>query len=326
MIRYASALLTSLVAVLSLAAIQPVAAQSAVDQAIGAAKPQTQAAPDAGLEAQVQKSNAIIALMNRTLRISESWDRYTSWVNVKTGPTGKEQYIDYGIYSVYDVRGEIAAASTAASQPPAFPDLDAAVKRYIAAVETVSPIIDRTSGYYDRKDYKADKVAEGKALHAKLVPAMEVFSKELVALRALFRPFKADLDQRSLAAIEAADGKKARWHARNVLILAERMMDRLPSPAAPVVDMKAFGEELDGYGKAVRDFDNFALDNPGTKSLSNASGLLGRFRDLQELLAKSKGDLRIAARKDMMLGQGMTLNMMVQQYNSMLQMEEAFGH
>jgi Protein of unknown function (DUF3829) len=325
MFRSAFAMMAALVVAFVPGAVHPVAAQSAVEQAIGAAKPQTQAVPDEALAAQVQKSNAIIALMNRTLRISESWDRYTSWVNIKSGPTGKEQYIDYGIYSVYDVRSEITAASAAASQPPAFPELDAAVKRYITAVETVTPIIDRTSGYYDRKDYKADKAAEGKALHAKLMPAMEAFTKELVTLRVLFRPFKADLDQRNLAAIEAADGKKSRWHARNVLILAERMMDRLPSPASPVVDMKAFGAALDEYGKAVRDFDNFALDNPGTKSLSNASGLLGRFRDLQELLAKSKGDLRIAASKDMMLGQGMTLNMMVQQYNSMLQLEEAFG-
>jgi Protein of unknown function (DUF3829) len=325
MIRFACTMLSSLIVLFWIGAAHPVVAQTAVDQALDAAQPQTRAAPDAALSAQVQKSNAIIALMNRTLRISEAWDRYTSWVNLKSGPTGKEQYIDYGIYSVYDVRGEIAAANSAASQPPAFPDLDAAVKRYILAVETVSPIIDRTNGYYDRKDYKADKAAEGKVLHTKLVPAMETFNKELAALRALFRPFKADLDQRNLASIEATEGKKARWHARNVLILAERLMDRLPSPAAPIVDMKTFSEDVAEYGKAVREFDNFALDNPGTNTLSNASGLLGRFRDLQELLEKSKGDLRIAARKDMMLGQGMTLNMMVQDYNSMLQLEEAFG-
>jgi Protein of unknown function (DUF3829) len=260
--------------------------------------------------------------MNRTIRISDAWSRYTSWVNLKTGPTGKERYIDYGIYSVYDVRGELEKARAAADAQPSIAELDAAMKAYASAVEAVSPIINRASGYYDRKDHKSDNLAEGKDLHAKLMPAMENYLKERAKLKALFRPFKNDLDQQELAAIEAADGKKARWHTKNVLIRAAEVMEFLPSQSAPIVDMQPFEVSLAAYGSAVRDYDNFALENPDTRKLSNASTLLGRLRDLRDKLAKAKGDVRVAARSDMMLAQGMALNMMVQDYNNMVQMEQ----
>jgi hypothetical protein len=305
----------------------PSFAQSAVDQARQAARPGQSAKPAQSpeLRARIEKSNAYISLMNRTIRISDAWSRYTSWVNVKTGPTGKEQYISYGIYSVYDVRGELEKARASADAQPAIPELDAAIKSYAAAVEAVSPIINRASGYYDRKDYKVDNSAEGKELHVKLVPAIEIFLKESAKLNAVFRPFKKDLDLQELAAIEAADGKKSRWHSKNVLIWAANVMEFLPSETKPIVEMKPFEEALSVYGQAVRDLDNFVIENPGAHSLSNASSLLGRFRDLQEKLVKAKGDVRVAARGDMMLARGMTLNMMVQEYNSMIQLEQAFS-
>mgnify|MGYP001438209930 CR=1 FL=1 len=43
----------------------------------------------AALDASIRKANAYVALMNRTLRASESWSRYASWVDVKKWPTGK---------------------------------------------------------------------------------------------------------------------------------------------------------------------------------------------------------------------------------------------
>ena len=45
-----------------------------------------------------------------TERAVNSWERYASWVNMKTGPTGKERYISYGMYEVYDVGGLLKEA------------------------------------------------------------------------------------------------------------------------------------------------------------------------------------------------------------------------
>ena len=88
------------------------------------AAPAARAAPaqDADLQAAIAKSNAYTALMNRTLRAIQSWERYDSWVDLKKGPTGKERYIGYGLYSLYDVVGEIRKAEEALAREPMLPE------------------------------------------------------------------------------------------------------------------------------------------------------------------------------------------------------------
>src|SRR5260370_5125392 len=141
---------------------------------LGAARaddaPRVAAAAEADLSATTAKFNAYVSFMNRSLRAIESLDRYKSWVNMKTGPTGRESII-YGLYDVYDTTREAAAATAALIEEPVLPDLDAAMRDYIAANATLGPILNEASAYYERKDYKDDKMAGGKALHAKIVAA-----------------------------------------------------------------------------------------------------------------------------------------------------------
>jgi hypothetical protein len=129
-------------------------------------------ADEAGLMATTAKLNAYVAFMNRSLRAIQSLDRYKSWVDMKAGPTGREAII-YGLYDVYDTTREAAAATAALTQAPLIPELDAAMRDYIAANAALGPILNEASAYYERKDYKDDKMAGGKALHAKIVAAAE---------------------------------------------------------------------------------------------------------------------------------------------------------
>lgn len=257
--------------------------------------------PDEALQAAIRKSNAYIDLMNRTLRASQSWGRYTSWVDVKTGPTGRERYIDYGLYSLYDVRGEIEKALAATNEVPLVPALDATMKRYVEAYQALAPLITQANGYYERKDYKTDNMAEGKALHAKLVPAAESFLRERAMLDRDMRGFKRDISTREIAAIEAAEGRKARWHVRNVMMHAEEIIELLPSNAAPVVNMPVFDEVLARYATAVREMDAYTQANPGQVSgfESQPRSLLGKLRDFRDKLARAKGDARRGAGRDM---------------------------
>ncbi|MGD9668060.1 MAG: YiiG family protein [Hyphomicrobiaceae bacterium] len=285
----------------------------AVIQAGGATLAESQSdAAGAELGAAIAKSNAYIELMNRTLRAVESWNRYTSWVNVKKGPTGKERYIDYGLYSLYDVKDEIAKARGAIGKPPASPELDAAAERYINAYEALSPLITAANGYYERKDYKSDKMAEGKALHAKLVPAAEAFIAARGEIETGMRTFKRDLDKRSLAAIEAREGQGPNWHVKNVMMTAQDAIEQLPQ-GQRAADMKAFDAALDGYAKAVRGFDEFSQAYPGRFSAfeSQPRSLLGKLREIRDKLAKAKGKVR-----DQFVG--MDLTFLVSQYNMMV--------
>ncbi len=303
---------------------QPAVPQSVNPKAAApdAAPPRAPQAAADDLGAAVAKSNAYIELMNRTLRAAESWNRYTSWVDVKKGPTGKERYIDYGLYSLYEVNDEIAKAREVIGKAPDTPALDAAFARYIETYEALAPLITKADGYYERKDYKSDKMAEGKALHAKLVPAAEAFLKSRAEVEKLMRVFKRELDEKSLAAIAAQEGQGANWHMKTVMMHAQDVIEQLPKGAKPA-DMKAFDAALDAYAKVVRAFDEFAQANPGKFSTfeSQPRSLLGKLRDVRDKLAKAKGRVR-----DQFVG--MDLTFLVSQYNMMIssaQMAARFG-
>ena len=274
------------------------------------------AAPDAELQAAIAKSNAYTALMNRTLRAIESWQRYRSWVNIQQGPTGRERYISYGLYSLYDVRSELEKAEAATAQEPAIPDLDDAMRRYIQSYRELAPLITRANGYYERKDYQDDRMALGRELHRQMVPAAEAFLKDRADVEAAMRGFRADFNRRELADIERREGRSARWHVRNVLIAARGVMDLMPSNESPRVDMAAFDGAIATYAAALREMDKLKESDPDGASIldSQASSWLGSLREYRQKLARANGDGRRAAGHESMW--------IVNNYNMMVSMSE----
>ncbi|WP_296570431.1 YiiG family protein [Phreatobacter sp.] len=253
-------------------------------------------APDPALQAAIAKSNAYTELLNRTLRAVESWDRYRSWVNIQRGPTGRERYITYGLYSLYDVRSEIQKAEQAVVQEPALPDLDDAMRRYIQSYAALAPLITRANVYYERKDYQDDGAALGRELHRDLVPAAQAFLKDRADVELHMRAFRADLNLRELADIERREGRSARWNIRNVMIAARGVMDLMPTEARPVVDLVAFDAAIAGYSAALRELDRLKESDPGGASIldSQAGSWLGSLREYRQKLARARGDARRA--------------------------------
>ncbi|WP_020179200.1 YiiG family protein [Methylopila sp. M107] len=269
------------------------------------------AADRAATEATISKLNAYVELLNRTLRASESLSRYASWVNMKSGPTGKERLV-YGLYSLYDVRDEIAKAKTAIPAAPAMPELDAAMPAYIAAYEALAPIVAEADGYYERQDYKDDKFAEAKTLHARLAPAGAAFLAERAKVDALFSVEKSKADLAELGMIEQAEGKKARWHVSNVMIRARQVVDLFPSMEKPVVAMPGFEAAVLSYAAAVKEMDAYGAQNPNSFFVfeSQPRSFLGKLREFRDKLQKSKGDARKGAGRD--------LTWLVNDYNMMV--------
>ena len=266
------------------------------------------ASPD---QATIRKLNAYVELLNRTLRAQESLARYRSWVNVKTGPTGRERII-YGLYSLYDVGDEIAKAEAATAQPPAMPELDAEMKSYIASYQALAPTITEADGYYERQDYRTDKMAQGKAMHAKLAVAGPAFLAERKKADALFKVEKAKSNAAELAAIEAREGRKARWHVTNVMIEARKVVDLLPADEQPQVDMPVFDGALARYADAVKAMDGYGAAHPNSFFTfeSQPRSFLGKLREFDEKLARAKGDAR--------RGGGSDLTWIVNDYNMMV--------
>jgi hypothetical protein len=275
---------------------------------------QSSTAPEAEVDvsdAAIVKMNAYVEFLNRSIRASESLERYGSWVDMKKGPTGKERVI-YGLYSLYDVRDEIAAVEQAAKADPKMPELDAAMLAYVETYQKLAPVIEKANKYYERLDYKSDKMEGAKAYHKDRAALAPTYGERRDAADLTLRAEKVKLDLASLKALEQMEGRKSRWHVRNVMIRAEAMMDLMPDNDKPVVDMAVFKGELDAYASAVREFDDYAIDHPDSFHVfeSRPASLLSKLRDLDELLGKVKGDARKAGGND--------IEWIVSDYNTMV--------
>jgi hypothetical protein len=231
----------------------------------------------------IAKSNAYVDLLNDSLRAIDAIRRYQSWVDMKTGPTGKERYI-YGLNSVDPEKKAIEKARAAADQPPAIPSLDAAARDYATAFETLVPIINDAYAYYERQDYKDDQMAGGKAFHAKLVPAMNAFLAARDRLEDGQEVLSAALDKQQLALIEKTEGKSERWHLRNLSIAAKAAIDAVPHDQNPEA-MAAFSAAITVYAEAVRNYDDFNK-TAGEHDQSNPRTLLADFRELRDKIGK----------------------------------------
>ncbi len=278
----------------------------APSQAFAQASSETAASDEA-----ITKMNAYVEFLNRSLRASDSLQRYESWVDMKKGPTGKEKVI-YGLYSLYDVRDEIAAVEDAAKSEPKLPELDAAMLAYVETYQKLAPVIEKANKYYDRQDYKSDKMEGAKAFHKEIASLAPTYEERRKAADTALRTEKVKLDLATLDAMEKAEGKKSRWHVRHVMLRAEAVMDLMPDNDKPVVDMTAFKPALDAYAGAVREFDDYALEHPDSFHVfeSSPASLLSKLRDFTEKLEKAKGDARKGAGRDM--------DWIVSDYNTMV--------
>ena len=300
------------------------------------------------VRAAIQKANLYIEVAKMTERAVDSWDRYASWVNMKTGPTGKERYISYGMYEVYDVSGLLQEARRVAALKPSTPKLDAIMKRYMDAYEVVVPVLNRANDYYERKGYRTDGMAEGRSLHAQMVPLAKAFLTEREAMLQDLRAFIREVEQQELAAIQAREGRSRAWQVAHVMHTANRVIDVFPRtrptpmssdmidemmktigpntpgekldqiisgvvpPQGVVIDMQRFDPAMKGYADAVETFDRFAAEKPeGLKDFKELPRrLLNGLRALQEPLARNQG-------RDF-AGSGPLVGRVVQVYFSML--------
>ncbi len=272
----------------------------------------SQTASEAAVSEEVTaKLNTYVEFLNRTLRASESLERYDSWVDMKKGPTGKERII-YGLYSLYDVRDEASAAVAATQAAPKMPELDAATAAFVETYQQLAPVIERANKYYERQDYKSDKMEAGRAFHKEIAALAPAFEERRKMVDAALRTEKVKADLASLAALERSEGKKSRWHVRNVMFRAEAVMDLMPTNDRPVVKMTEFKQALNDYSSAVREFDDYSLEHPDSFHVfeSQPASLLSKLRDFDEKLERAKGDARKGAGED--------LQWLVSTYNKMV--------
>ena len=172
------------------------------------------------------------------------------------------------------------------------------MKRYMDAYEVAVPVLNRANDYYERKGYRTDGMAEGRSLHAQMVPLAKAFLTEREAMLQDLRAFIREVEQQELAAIQAREGRSRAWQVAHVMHTANRVIDVFPRtrptpmssdmidemmkaigpntpgekldqiisgvvpPQGVVIDMQRFDPAMKGYADAVEMFDRFATEKP----------------------------------------------------------------
>jgi hypothetical protein len=252
------------------------AREKAAASAAGAGQPAARADDDAALG---EKLNGYIRdCLNRYSKsVHSAEERYFSWADSKKGPTGKERNI-YGIYDVaLDPEQCKSAIAKSNAAPPKKPDIEKLADAYSSALLGVVPMINDAHKYYERGDYKDDKMARGKQLHPKLVGAFEAFDKADTELSQLLDQVQEDLDRRELVRIEKEEGKKGHWHTVNATLLAKPLLHEGAKDVAKI-NLAALAAASDAFEKEVDAFEAWA--NAAKGESGNTSSYLRTAKDL----------------------------------------------
>jgi hypothetical protein len=241
-----------------------------------------------------EKLNAYVGCINRlSERAYESRARYFSWVS-KNGPTGKERII-YGTYTIYDTVDCQKSVEAANALEPRDAALEAAGSAYVTAVTTLGPLLKEADDYYTQENYKDDKMAKGRALHPRLVAAWDAFASADKNLRAGVEAINDKRKAEELAAIEAKEGRKARYYVEALMIQAKRVLRTQDTDKPDIATITQALNEYEGTVKATEEASG-ANGNAkiGSMFMSNAKSFLVTakqvMRRIRDKVPYSSGD------------------------------------
>lgn len=237
------------------------------------------------------KLKPYISCINRhSQRMHMSMERYFSWADRKAGPTNAQR-ASHGLYSIYDPADCAKGVAEMAEAAPRQPDLEKAGADYVKALQTAEPLIKSADQYYTQGDFKDDKLAKGKQMHAGLAAAFDGFSNADKVLRAVVERASDEVQAAEIAAVEKAEGRKARYltlslmRSAKVLVNAEKVED------LKKLDVEDVTRKIAEFEAAVQALDDYAAAN---KQERVSSSLISGARSL---LTSTKGVMRRARDK-----------------------------
>lgn len=252
------------------------------------------------------KLSGYIACINSASdSVNRSANRYYQWVDAEKGLTGKERHI-YGLHKINSTDTCIKGAEKSAGLEPSLPDLEAAGKAYVSALNAVLPLVKDANKYYDEEDYKDDKFAKGMELHPKLVEAFNTFSEADAKLRGLVKAENEGLLARELVRIEKEDGRKLRFLSKNIMAHAKTLMVAADHEAFEELDLDELTKALTAFDAALTETETYAaahkkeagsvmmysgFTSAATDLKKEAKALMRRKRDAQPWTKKELKDL-----------------------------------
>jgi hypothetical protein len=146
------------------------------------------------------------------------------------------------------------------------------------------PILNDAYDYYKREDYKDDGAARAKALHAKLVPAIDTFLTARKRLGGAPRGAERGARQSGTCAHLEDRGQERALAPPLSLDHRQGGAEHVAGASDPQGD-EAFSAAILTYAQAVRDFDDFNKTT-GTNEHPNTSSYLVELRELRDKIEK----------------------------------------
>ena len=255
--------------------------------------------PEDKFKSVVEKTQLYTKALTATRAVQKSYDRYASWVDMKTGPTGKEKAIDTGLTDISGALQEIAdAGRKGPGLWPPLPSVDAVAQKLADATSALAPVVQSASEYYSKRQYKTDAAKRGQELHGQMLPMFQqVFASEL-ALRRELSAVREDIERRVLAQIEKEKGKNYEWHLRNFLNAAKTLADLLPNHVdAAMIEGARYKQRFANLQAAYTQFTQYCVEHPAEVQKAVLSTSLEDFfaatRMLRGLLDAPKLDKQV---------------------------------
>jgi hypothetical protein len=257
-------------------------------------------ATSAGDDGDAQKSarlNEYIECMNyASASARRSREMYLNTVDEQKGPSPKTMgqiYIS-NLQMVDDCKKSLAKAKTL--QPP-MPEFDALADPYEKALSELAPLVDQAYKYYDRKDYKDDKLAKGIAMHAPLLAAFNKFFDANKALDNKVTQLNDQLSARRLALLAKDPNARLHYLVEKTEADAKILVEASAVKSLKELDLGKYTALVDGYEKTLAELDAYAsahkdeadkvtmfsrFDDTGKDFLKSTKELMRRKRDNKE--------------------------------------------
>lgn len=220
---------------------------------------------DVPTDQKLAEMDLYVQCLNRAVpRSNDSYRRYLSWVNEKTGPTCKEPYVSYALYTLYDdaVKKCKDAAAQGAAGGPSWPKIEKSMGDVATAFAQLVPLTQQAYDYYNQQDYKDDNCAKGQALHPQLMDAFGRLRTAAAVVDAELKPIKEELDAAELLRVEQSAGKKLEWQTRSLGIAARQLVNTIPEDNAAAFQPSAYLAAYAKLEEAYNSFNTYVTANP----------------------------------------------------------------
>ena len=255
--------------------------------------------PDDKFKSLVEKTALYTKALQAARAVQKSYDRYAGWVDIKTGPTGKEKTIDSGLP---DIAGALQEISDAGAKGPGLwpplPAVDGMAQKLAQATAALAPLVKSASDYYAQHQYKSDGAKRGQELHGQMLPMFEQFFACELAMRRELGAVLEDVERRNLARIEKEQGKNYEWHLRSFLIAAKTVADLLPNHVdAAMIESARYKQRFANLQAAYNAFTQYCREHPAevqkTVLSTSLEDFFGATRMLRGILEAPKPDRQV---------------------------------